>query len=143
MRAGLVRVQKGDAGFTLLELLIVLVILGLIGTVGSIQLMQHLGKAKVDTAKLQIEQLSTAIDMFRIDGGRLPSTDEGLSALLSRPGQMPGWNGPYLRKQAAIMDPWGRPIEYRFPGEHGEYDLITYGSDGRPGGSSESQDVAN
>lgn len=134
---------ESQSGLTLLELLIVLVILGLIGSIGTMQLMQHLGKAKVDTARLQIEQVGTALDIFRIDSGRLPSTEEGLAVLLSAPIGLTGWNGPYLKKRSAIDDPWGRPFLYRFPGEQGEYDLISLGSDGRPGGNSENQDLSN
>lgn len=132
-----------DAGFTLLELLIVIAILGLLAVVGTVQLTGYLGKARTDTTKLQVDQLSTALDLFRIDVGRLPSNDEGLNALLEMPPESSGWRGPYLRKPEAIRDPWGRAFVYRRPGEHGEYDIVSFGADGRAGGSGEDTDVFN
>ena len=132
-----------DDGFTLLELLIVIAILGLLAVVGTVQLTGYLGRARSDTAKLQVDQLATALDFFRIDVGRLPTNDEGLKALVEMPPEVSGWRGPYLRKPDAIRDPWGRPFVYRQPGEHGEYDVISYGADGRPGGSGEDVDVSN
>jgi general secretion pathway protein G len=132
-----------DAGFTLLELLIVIAILGLLAVVGTLQLTSYLGKARTDTTKLQVDQLATALDLFRIDVGRLPTTDEGLRALLESSSELDGWRGPYLRKPEAIRDAWGRPFVYRQPGEHGQYDIVSYGADGRPGGSGEDADVFN
>ena len=132
-----------DAGFTLLELLIVIAILALLAVIGTLQLAGYLGRARTDTARLQIDQLATALDLFRIDVKRLPSTDEGLRALLQTPPGVEGWRGPYLKKTQAIVDPWGRPFIYVRPGEHGEYDLTSYGADGRPGGSGEDLDVSN
>jgi general secretion pathway protein G len=132
-----------DAGFTLLELLIVIAILGLLGVVGTVQVSGYLGRARVDTAKLQINQTELALDLFRIDLGRLPSTEEGLKALLDAPPDPGAWRGPYLKKADAVRDPWGRPFIYRRPGERGEYDLISYGADGKPGGTGEDLDVSN
>ena len=134
---------RKQRGLTLLELLIVIIILGLIGVVGSLQVVSYLGRAKTDTAKLLVDQLSTALDLYRIDVGRLPSTDEGLTALIDRPDAARNWNGPYLKKRAALSDPWGRAIQYRQPGEHGEFDLFSFGADGRPGGDGEDKDVTN
>src|SRR5262249_28344315 len=110
---------------------------------GTTQLMGYLGRARTDTAKLQIDQLATALDVFRIDVGRFPTSDEGLNALLDSPPEASGWRGPYLRKRDSIQDPWGRACVYRQPGEHGAYDLVSYGADGRPGGSGEDLDVPN
>jgi general secretion pathway protein G len=130
-------------GFTLLELLIVIAILGLLGTLTAIQLSSYLGRARGDTAKLQIDQLVAALDLYRIDIGRLPTSEEGLGALLQSPAGAANWRGPYLRKTEATADPWGRAYIYRRPGERGEYDLVSYGADGRPGGTGEDTDVSN
>ena len=135
--------RRSEAGLTLLELLVVIVILGLLAVVGSVQVVKYLGRAKTDTVKLQLGQISTALDLFRIDVGRLPTTDESLRVLVEREPNIKSWGGPYLRTKAAITDPWGRVIQYRQPGEHGEYDLYSLGSDGREGGTEEAQDVAN
>jgi general secretion pathway protein G len=133
----------GDEGFTLLELLIVIAILALLAVVGTVQLSGYLGRARSDTARLQLDQLSTALDLFRVDVKRLPTTEEGLQALLIEPSGIEGWRGPYLRKAQAIVDPWGRTFIYRRPGEHGEYDLSSLGADGRPGGTGEDLDVVS
>lgn len=143
MRISVRHIGQSSAGFTLLELLIVIAILSLLGVVGALQLGGYLGRAKADTARLQIDQLSTALDLFRIDAGRLPTNDEGLRGLLEQPNDMPQWRGPYLRKSAAINDPWGRPFLYRRPGAASEYDLISLGADGAPGGSGEDADVTS
>lgn len=135
--------QTADAGFTLLELLIVIAILGLLATVSIVQLSGHLGHARTDSAKLQVEQLSMALDLFRIDIGRLPTTDEGLRALLEAPSNIDNWRGPYLKKVDSTRDPWKRTFIYRQPGEHGEYDLLSYGADGKSGGTGENSDVHN
>jgi general secretion pathway protein G len=130
-----------DSGFTLLELLIVIAILGLLGVLGTIQLAGYLGRARSDTARLQLDQLSMALDLFRLDTGRLPNTEEGLRALLEMPSGVSGWRGPYLVKTDAVVDPWGKPFLYRRPGDRAGYDLLSYGADGRPGGSGEDIDV--
>jgi general secretion pathway protein G len=135
--------NSADAGFTLLELLIVIAILGLLAVVGTLQLSGYLGRARSDTARLQVDQLGTALDLFRVDVGRLPSTEEGLRALLQAPTGVGKWRGPYLKKSDALVDPWGRPFVYRRPGEHRDYDLVSYGADGRPGGAGEDIDVSN
>jgi general secretion pathway protein G len=134
---------RADAGFTLLELLIVIAILGLLGVVGTVQLVHYLGSARTDTAKLQLDQLNMALDLYRVDVGRLPSTEEGLNSLLAQPPGVIRWRGPYLTKPEAINDPWGKVFAYKAPGEHGAYDLVTYGADGKPGGDGEDSDVAN
>lgn len=118
-------------------------ILGLLAVVGTVQLSGYLGRARTDTAKLQIDQLETALELFRIDVGRLPTTEEGLKALLQAPTGAARWRGPYLRKSEAISDPWNRPFVYRIPGERGEYDLISHGPDGRSEGSGDNAGVSN
>lgn len=132
-----------DEGMTLLELLVVIVILGLLATLGSIKLMGYLGRAKTETARLQLQELMTALDLYRIDVGQLPTTSEGLSALVERPGGTPTWRGPYLRSKAALSDPWRRPYRYQSPGTRGEYDLLSFGADGAAGGENENQDIVS
>jgi general secretion pathway protein G len=130
-------------GFTLIELLVVLVILGLLASVAAPQLIKFIGGAKADTAKVQIERLSGVIDLYRLEVGSYPSEQQGLKALVDAPSGVATWNGPYLKKADALVDPWGRPYVYRFPGRHGDYDLYTLGADGRDGGEGENQDVAS
>jgi general secretion pathway protein G len=138
-----IRTEAPDAGFTLLELLIVMTILGMLGVLGTIQLVGYLEWARVDTAKLQLDQLTTSLDLFRVDVGRLPTSEEGLKALLELPSNAARWRGPYLRKAEAIVDPWGRPFIYRQPGERRDYDLVSFGADGRPGGTGQDRDISN
>jgi general secretion pathway protein G len=142
MNAARHKIYESDDGFTLLELLIVIAILGLLGVIGTVQLYGYLGRARSDTARLQIDQLTTALDLFRIDVGRLPTIDEGLKALLDMPPGLTAWRGPYLKKTGAIVDPWGRSFIYRQPGQGGDYDLLSLGADGKPGGTGEDIDVA-
>ncbi|MDA8106091.1 MAG: type II secretion system major pseudopilin GspG [Nitrospiraceae bacterium] len=137
------RVEKKRAmnhkGFTLIELLVVMVILGLLAALVGPRLFGHVGAANQKAAKTQIEMLGSALDAFRLDVGRYPTTAEGLAALDTNPG-IEGWNGPYLKK-ALPNDPWKRPYQYQCPGTHGEYDLLSYGADGAPGGDGENKDV--
>jgi general secretion pathway protein G len=130
-------------GFTLIELLVVLVILGLLASLVGPRVMQQLGSSKTKTARLQIEEFGAALDLFRLELGRYPTTDEGLVALVENPGVMPGWHGPYLRKKVIRFDPWGWEYEYRYPGENDEYDLFTLGADNTPGGEDENRDVVS
>jgi len=139
---GLRRGPGGAGGFTLIELLVVMVILGLLAALVAPRLFGKVGQSKLGAAQAQIELFGTALDAFRLDIGRYPSTAEGLGALLERPAGVESWQGPYLRK-AVPPDPWGRPYVYKSPGDHGEYDLISYGGDGQPGGEGESQDIVS
>lgn len=132
-----------SAGFTLLELLVVLVILGLLASVTAPAVARYLSGAKVDAAKLQIQQLSTTLDMYRLDTGSYPSQQEGLRALVQRPSGAQRWNGPYVRKPDMIKDPWGQEYVYRFPGEHGEVDIFSLGADKTSGGTGENQDLGS
>jgi len=128
-------------GFTLIELLVVLTILGLIvGLVGP-QIMKHLGTAKSGTARLQIEDLGSALDMLYLEIGRYPTTDEGLEALIQNPADLDNWNGPYLKKKKIPKDPWGNSYQYQSPGQNGPYDLYTFGADNAPGGEKENHDI--
>ncbi|MBV1800144.1 type II secretion system major pseudopilin GspG [Siccirubricoccus sp. G192] len=142
MRTG-ARRRAVRPGFTLVGLLVVLVILGLLAAVAAPQAMRYLGGARHDAAKLQLQGLITAIDLYRLDIGRYPSREEGLAALVQRPAGQERWNGPYVRKSEQLQDPWGHPYRYRVPGENGPYDLFTLGADDRPGGSAEDRDVTS
>ena len=135
--------MKGDDGFTLLELLVVLAILGLLASIAAPQLIGHLGGAKTSTARLQVQNLSTTLDLYRLQTGHYPSENQGLSALVEKPLGEAVWDGPYLKRRDALMDPWGRPWVYRSPGRHGAFDLYSLGADNREGGEGESQDVTN
>jgi general secretion pathway protein G len=130
-------------GFTLIELLVVLVILGLLAGLVGPQVMRYLGESKTSTAELQIGDLGAALDLYRIDLGSYPTSQQGLSALVREPQGARNWNGPYLRRREVPLDPWGNEYQYRSPGEHGAFDLWTYGADGRPGGEGENRMVTN
>lgn len=135
--------RRRQAGFTLIELLVVLIILGLIAAFAAPQVIKYVGGAKSDSAKIQIERLSSVLDLYRLQVGRYPSDDEGLDALMEAPADAPSWDGPYLKKADSLTDPWGRPYLYRFPGEHGEFDLYTLGADDQEGGEGENQDLTS
>jgi general secretion pathway protein G len=130
-------------GFTLIELLVVLVILGLLAGLVGPQVMKYLSSANTDTARLQIENLSAALDTFRIDVGRYPTTAEGLQALIQPPPGLTRWNGPYLKKNLIPQDPWGNDYHYASPGQHGAFDLYSLGADNAEGGDGENQDVVS
>ena len=136
-----IRSHKSNAGFTLIELLVVLAIIGLLAGLVGPQVMKHLGESKTKTAKLQIEELSSALDMFRLDVGRYPSIDEGLGALIEAPQTIQYWNGPYLRKKKMPVDPWNTAYHYSIPGQHGKFDIFSYGADKTEGGTGEDQDI--
>ncbi len=129
-------------GFTLIELLIVIIIIGLLAALVGPRLFGKVSTAKQKAAKAQIELFGTALDALRLDIGRYPTTEEGLRALREKPSGMEGWKGPYLPKEIP-KDPWGRDYVYKCPGEHGEYDLISYGLDGVEGGEGENQDIVS
>ncbi|HEX7971652.1 MAG TPA: type II secretion system major pseudopilin GspG [Thiobacillus sp.] len=131
-----------NGGFTLLELLVVLVILGLLAGYVAPKYFAQIGKSEVKTAKAQIVALEKALDQYRIDTGHYPSTEQGLAALNTKPADEPNWDGPYLKK-AVPNDPWGKPYQYKIPGEHGELDIFSFGRDGAPGGSGEDADITN
>jgi general secretion pathway protein G len=126
----------------LLELLVVLVILGLLAGYVAPKYFAQVGKSEVKTAKAQIDALEKALDQYRIDTRRYPSTEQGLAALNAKPADEANWDGPYLKK-AVPNDPWGKPYQYRAPGEHGEIDLFSYGRDGVPGGTGNDADINN
>ena len=133
--------KRRDAGFTLIELLVVLVILGLLAAVAGPRVVGYLGGARSDTARIQLDAFEQALDLYRLDVGRYPSSEEGLGALMRQSTGMDGWNGPYLDGQAVPADPWGNAYVYRIPGSDGPYDLYTLGADNRPGGTGENASV--
>lgn len=135
--------RRKSAGFTLVELLIVMVILGLLSALVGPRLFGHLASSKTKAARTQVELLGAALDMYRLDIGRYPPSDEGLNALWEKPteaGRAALWHGPYLKKKVD-KDAWGNAYVYLFPGEHGEYDLSSLGADGQPGGEGEDADI--
>jgi general secretion pathway protein G len=135
--------RAAEAGFTLVELLVVLTIISLIlGLVGP-RVLNYLGESRVKTAKLQIESLGSALDLFYLDAGRYPTTSEGLTALVQKPTNIQAWSGPYLKGGKVPADPWGHGYQYRSPTERAPYEIVSYGSDGREGGTGTAGDVSN
>jgi general secretion pathway protein G len=134
--------RKLERGFTLLELLVVMVIIGLLAGYVAPKYFSQVGKSEVKAAQAQIDSIEKALDQYRLDMGRYPATEQGLSVLTARPAAESKWQGPYLKK-AAPPDPWGRPYMYKYPGERAEFDLYSYGKDGQPGGTGESADITN
>lgn len=133
---------RRESGFTLLELLVVLVIIGLLASFVAPKYFSQIGKSEARAAEAQIHGLRRALDQFRIDTGHYPQAEHGLTALTARPPNEPKWNGPYLERSVPF-DPWDRPYLYKSPGEHGDYDLVSYGKDGQPGGSGEAADITS
>jgi general secretion pathway protein G len=137
--------KRESSGFTLIEILVVIVVIAVLATLVAPNVFRHVGSAKEATARSQIEMLGAALDAYRLDVGRYPTSEQGLDALWEAPTREPlprSWRGPYLKK-ALPPDPWGNPYVYRSPGEHsrGGYDLVSYGADGRAGGEDENADI--
>lgn len=137
-RVSLLRQQ----GFTLLELLVVMVIIGLLAGYVGPKYFAQIGKSEIKATRAQIDALEKALDQYRLDVGRYPSTEQGLNALMKQPAGETRWQGPYLRKDVPL-DPWGSAYQYRQPGEHGEFDLFSFGKDGKAGGDGEAADITN
>lgn len=129
-------------GFTLLELLVVVAIIGLLAGYVGPRYFTQIGKAETKVARAQIDALEKSLDQYRLDIGRYPTAEQGLNALVSKPAGVAKWAGPYLKKEVP-PDPWGKPYLYKSPGDHGDFDLYSFGRDGRPGGSGEDADVTN
>jgi len=134
--------QKLQAGFTLIELLVVLVILGLLAGMVGPNVMKYIGSSKVEVAKAQLEDLSAGLDLFKLDVGRYPNSDEGLRILVEGGDNVVGWNGPYLRKKKLPLDPWNHEYVYVVPGQGNAYELYSLGADGAPEGSGEDADLS-
>jgi general secretion pathway protein G len=132
-----------ESGFTLIELLVVLAIIGLLASLSAPRVLKYLGGAKSQTAEVRLRTLSTALDLFRLETGRYPTSQEGLDALLAPPASMPNWNGPYVSRPDELLDPWERPFQYQSPGRNGAYDLASLGADGTEGGDGENRDVVS
>jgi general secretion pathway protein G len=132
--------KRAAPGFTLLELLVVIVIIGLLAGYVAPRYFSQVGKSEVQVARAQIDALEKALDQYRLDTRRLPTGEQGLTALVTKPASEPNWSGPYLKKMVP-NDPWGRPYVYRVPGQAGDFDLISYGRDGKPGGTGEDADI--
>jgi general secretion pathway protein G len=137
------KISGNSSGFTLIELIVVVAIIGLLAGLVVPQFIKQEEKATAKAAKAQIELLGTALDTFRLDVGRYPTTQEGLQALNQKPGGLERWEGPYLKKELP-NDPWGKPYIYKSPGDHGAYDIFSYGADGAPGGQdSNTRDITS
>ncbi len=137
------KLRRGESGFTLLELLVVLAIMGMLAAIIAPQVIKYLGTSKTQTAKVQIQNVMAALELYRLDVGRYPTGPEGLQSLVTAPPTAPNWNGPYLKKDSALKDPWGFPYVYQIPGQHGEVDVFTLGRDQQPGGTGEDQDIGS
>ncbi len=136
------KTKRADRGITLIELLVVMVIIAMFATLVGQRLFRNVERARETQAKAQISEFESVLDTFRLDVGRYPTTEEGLQAMRTRPGTLERWDGPYLRKDVPL-DPWQHPYVYRFPGQHGDYDLLALGADGQEGGEGENADVVN
>lgn len=136
--------RRPAPGFTLIELLVVLLILGMIAGIAGPQIMNYLGDSKTKAAKLQITELEGALDLYKLDVGRYPDSQDGLQALVQAPPSAGDrWRGPYLKKKAVPKDPWGNDYQYAAPGKHGNFDIVSFGADGKQGGDGENKDIAS
>ncbi len=136
-----VKYNRTENGFTLLELLVVLGIIALLAGIVGPQVMKHMGTSKTKAARVQVEDLAASLDMYKLDVGKYPTSEQGLTALVEKPGDTKRWNGPYLRKTKVPQDPWIQDYHYASPGEHGRFDLYSYGADEKEGGEGEDQDI--
>jgi len=134
---------QGQRGFTLVELLVVITIIALIMGIVGPRVLNYLTESKAKAAKIQIESFASALDLYFLDTGRYPNGSEGLTALVRRPGNINSWNGPYLKGGQVPPDPWGNGYVYRAPGQHGTYDILSYGADGTEGGTGAAQDITS
>lgn len=132
-----------EDGYTLMELLVVLAILGFLAAIATPAVIRYLDSSRVSTAKTEIANISAGLDLFKLDVGRYPTTEEGLKALIAAPPTAENWNGPYIKKTNEIDDPWEHPYNYKSPGQHGEFDLYSYGAKGEGGDAAAKPQIAN
>lgn len=137
------QLRNKQTGFTLLELLVVLGIIAMLAGLVGPQVMKHMAEAKVKAAKVQIEDLSQTLDMYKLDVGSYPTGEQGLNALVENPGDVQRWNGPYLKKAKIPLDPWNNEYQYNSPSEHGKFDIVSLGADGKEGGEGEDRDIVS
>ncbi len=142
-RRAVAALRSGEAGFTLVEILVVITIIGLIMAIVGPRVLNSLGESKVKAAKIQIESLSSALDLYYLDMSRYPASSDGLAALVQRPGNAQEWNGPYLKGGVVPNDPWGHPYVYRSPVERAPYEIVSYGADGQEGGTGTAADISS
>ncbi len=136
-------INRTETGFTLLELLVVLGIIAMLAGIVGPQVMKHMGESKTKAAKVQIEDLAATLDMYKLDVGSYPSSEQGLLALIESPDSAKRWNGPYLSKSRIPLDPWQQEYHYVTPGAHGKFDLFSLGADAKEGGEGEDQDIVS
>lgn len=137
------RVAGARFGFTLIELMVVLLILAMLATLAAPRVTKYLRKAKVETAKIQVEALGAAVEGFHLDVGRFPTDEEALRVLVAAPKDTEAWDGPYIKKKESLNDPWGRPYRYKTPGRNGDFDIYTLGADNKEGGEGDDRDIGN
>ncbi len=138
-----VRSGQAEAGYTLLEILVVLTIIGMLAAIVAPRVLGYLGKAKSDTAKVQVKEISSALELYFLDNGSYPPQQAGLKALVTATPEAKKWAGPYLKTAEGLTDPWGHPYLYKVPGAHGDYEIGTLGRDGAPGGEGEDKDLTS
>lgn len=135
--------KQNSKGYTLVEILVVIGIIALLSAVIGPRVIGYFGKAKSDTAKLQINNISSALELYYLDNGEYPSKQSGLKVLVERPIDSPKWNGPYLKNKSGIVDPWGRIYQFRIPGIQGDFDVYSLGRDNAKGGENEDADISS
>ncbi|WP_440408451.1 type II secretion system major pseudopilin GspG [Neorhizobium petrolearium] len=135
--------NRADDGFTLVELLVVLAIIGLIAALATPQVLRYLDSAKVDTTKAQIKNFESALELYYIDTGHYPTTEEGLAALANRPASGGTWNGPYIKNAGSFVDAWNTPYQYRSPAEDKPFQILSFGRDRKMGGTGQDADLVS
>jgi general secretion pathway protein G len=135
--------QAQEDGFTLVELLVVLGIIAMLAALVAPQVIRYLGQARTDTASAQLKNVESALELYYLDNSQYPTSEDGLTALVTAPASAKSWRGPYLKRKDGLTDPWGKPFAYKFPGENGQYDVFSLGRDGQPGGDGEDKDLTS
>ena len=141
--AAVQRKRRRQSGYSLLELLVVLAIMGLLISIAAPLVIGYFETSKAKVAKIQISNIGAALDLYQLSNGAYPSEEQGLKALVEKPDGATAWDGPYLNRADGIIDPWGKPFVYKRPGQHGAYDIVSYGADGKEGGTGDDQDVVS